>query len=299
MFRRPSPPQYCFLVSATMERAEKVGEFYHADVCDGYTPAHQIEDKDQERRILHILREGSVEDFEELKTMLAAPSIFVPGEHVSRRVFENDLLAIIDARGIEWLNRALDVADFNESVLYGLAIAEDSEHTEAIHEAIMQYRGVFEYNQDHIVDAVAGHENSVEHLNKWVPHILNHDFAADTHHWDFFNFLSSALSAGDNALRDALYSKRTPEALMDMVFRNYGMFLYACDREGNPLAGEPTMVHVLDLVQDVLQPLVLAEDARVERLKRNCMHVFQTYNKEPDPEVMTRLTRRAAKSAAL
>ena len=276
-----------------MERAERLGAHYNAEFSDTWVPAHRVEDRDQEERILRVFRDGDVEDFEKLKVELQAPSVFVPNDPVSREICETDLLEIIKRRGVVWLDRALEVAEFEASTLYGLAIAEDCEHTEDIRKVIARRYGAFKFDRYLVVDAVAGHEDSVARLNKWAPKILGQDFTENMPCYE--ELVGAALGARDEALRDALYAKLTPEALMGVIFHRYGLFLYS----GDSRMGEPAMVHVLDLVQDALRPLVLAEDARVEELRRNCMHVFRSCEKEPDPKVMMRLTRRAVKGAVL
>lgn len=266
--------------------AEVLGAQYEG--MDFYDPdqAYLIDDTSREGRILHALQAYTEEEFEEKKSELLGPSTWVEGANVSCEIREDDLLKIIRDRGLSWLNRAMEVSTFDGSCLFGLAIAEDYECTNEIYETLVRGDPEFDLEDDDVIQAVAGCENCVEKLEKWAPQILGQDFSENTDLWT--TLLERAFEGYDKELRDALYTKITPGALLDVVFSHWNLFLYTeflCP-------GAPELVHVLDVIHDVLQPLVMDGDLRIEVLKKNCLEAFSNAKKEePDPEVMKRLTR--------
>ena len=203
--------------------------------------------------------------------------------------------AVIEARGLTWLKRVLELSGLDGSCLYGAAIAADYPLTAELLHELGEIQEGFVLDDEEVVEWAAGCENSVEKLEKWAPHILGQDFpgtgAQGLHNWD--TLMGVALNTYDTALMCSLFQRITPSMLADYLFRHWGYFADMGDGED-----ASKMICLLDEIPEEIERLRAEGDPRLQRLVTAYSKRCIVCDREPSPEVLSRLVRNT-KSAIL
>ena len=269
-----------------LERLYKIHADFHLPTsCFSTRMDEDFGNGDRKDLVCRALQEWTVEEFETQKAdlMYLCGRSDIIKSTMSRWISAPNLLQIISARGISWLDRALEVARFDKSELYGLAIATESEHTSEIYATFIRRDPEFKLDDVSVIQAVATCKDCVEKLMRWTPHILEQDFGEKLIMWRMC--LEHALNQDATALRDVLYTKVTPGDILDLVFSCPGMFL---SLGSGPY--DPELLCALDAAKEALSPLVQSGDDRIKKFKADMLRTLATYNREePDYDVMLRL----------
>ena len=234
-----------------------------------------------------IVREGTEEDYGRFVSALDAIYEHKRPKH-DVYMETADVLEVITRRGLTWLPRIMEVVDLeSRTLLWAKAIRDDFPHLGELREILHSSENFFVFNVVTIVDVLAGTEDIVEKIERWVPLALEWEFLnAGEDYWS--TFMKTALHKKDARLAKILLEK-TPAATIVPFLLAYWKYFYRCD---------DMLPYALDLVSDTIRERRLGENAReLKKLARRYMTQCEKDAVDPDPAVVAHLVKPASKGA--